>query len=636
MDSSVLSIPASVIVLKRKRSTDSKNGKNYVLRPCCICSSNVTTTMTKSEFTLLTDLVLPVTQGQVTPPPASINSSRWICTPCSTSIEKLSDIKKLMRQLEAKLARIVQLLALKMRYSKSCTNSSKLELHVAVEEKDAKMCIEECDDDVKPIIIDFPDDCSSMKDFSSTVDLKEYPVETDEIISSVQVDDDENVCETNDSGEVDSEPLAPSCPSSPTPKIRRQRQSKIRAVQLIQAIGSECSESVLDGVSTETNDGIIRKTKVRKFLFGKSGKIRSRNVPKSGQSMSSQFKLKIQLATAKRKCLKRVRNKESKSKQKNRNKPIQINCEICDKKFVQVWGYHNHMRYTHGKSLKEAKPSTHVCDTCGKFFAEKSSLVSHKERVHMKLLKASCDLCDYKGYNAKSLNSHKQTVHRPGGPMYVKKRTYLCELCNEGYNFKKSLADHIKMTHDADKTLKCDRPGCRKTFYTQKNLDQHLEHFHPQDATIDKTVCPICSENFSNIRAKIDHIARAHKNKKEFPCHICKGVTFSTEKSLELHLSSHAGEEKRFLCGNCGQQFARDTALYLHMKIVCNPNEEEKEKFRKLRTEKQIAYRERARKKSFKCDHCGTLFLVKKRLDMHIGRFHKEDEEREGDESQSE
>lgn len=126
MDSSVLSIPASVIVLKRKRSTDSKNGKNYVLRPCCICSSNVTTTMTKSEFTLLTDLVLPVTQGQVTPPPASINSSRWICTPCSTSIEKLSDIKKLMRQLEAKLARIVQLLALKMRYSKSCTNSSKL------------------------------------------------------------------------------------------------------------------------------------------------------------------------------------------------------------------------------------------------------------------------------------------------------------------------------------------------------------------------------------------------------------------------------------------------------------------------------------------------------------------------------
>jgi KRAB domain-containing zinc finger protein len=222
------------------------------------------------------------------------------------------------------------------------------------------------------------------------------------------------------------------------------------------------------------------------------------------------------------------------------------------------------------------------------------------------------------------------------------KRTekYPCIQCQMKFSYRRTLEAHVKRVHDSDKTFHCTKKNCRKTYYTQANLDEHLEHFHNPDPNQNPKQCQHCSELFPNIRAKIDHIKAVHNgNKKEFLCERCPGVSFTNKQIFQSHMKAH-NQEKEFLCSNCGRKFSQLPPLKLHLATVCKPNASQEELARMkarqdLRVQKQREYRARIRKNKngFKCKQCGTLFLNERRLIFHTAKFHK-DGQKEGEDEE--
>lgn len=275
--------------------------------------------------------------------------------------------------------------------------------------------------------------------------------------------------------------------------------------------------------------------------------------------------------------------------------------------------------------------STFVCNVCQKAFQANRDLSDHKKVIHEKIYDFPCDQCDYKFPRLHVLRKHIAKYHGSAPPPKLPtrrgtKNNHYCQSCQKGYAFLRSLQAHIKRVHDTDKTFKCGRPNCRKTFYNQTRLDLHLEHYHPEnEEEVDKTRCGICQEKFPNILAKMNHVKKTHSEK--FACSLCKGLEFCSQTSLRYHTTNiHGDKPKPHLCSQCGQRFSNVGAYNWHMDIVCNPDKEEQERNRKRRNEAQKKYRENARKKGIRCKVCSTLFSDQRKLDIHIGRFHGDDD----------
>ena len=89
----------------------------------------------------------------------------------------------------------------------------------------------------------------------------------------------------------------------------------------------------------------------------------------------------------------------------------------------------------------------HPCDICGKPFAYKEALLSHKRKQHKTLVKQvfQCSFCDYNG--AKTKKAHKAHEQRHVISTLKKPPQHQCELCEKKFFGKKQLAFHIEKCH---------------------------------------------------------------------------------------------------------------------------------------------------------------------------------------------
>jgi Zinc finger, C2H2 type len=151
----------------------------------------------------------------------------------------------------------------------------------------------------------------------------------------------------------------------------------------------------------------------------------------------------------------------------------------------------------------------------------------HVEQMHVSV---ACDKCE-ETFESKillkkhDLDSHP-VFHTKGGRL--KKKSYLCTLCDKQYEYKKNLDDHIRSFHKKVRNKVCHI--CHRAFY-HRDIKKHIEHVHGT-----KTV----------------------------ECGVC-GKFYSCLENLKLHMKYHA--EPRYQCEiqDCGKKFHQKILWKHHM-----------------------------------------------------------------------
>ena len=227
-------------------------------------------------------------------------------------------------------------------------------------------------------------------------------------------------------------------------------------------------------------------------------------------------------------------------------------CEKCGARFKQRSGLKSHRikhRVIEGNQNKtdvdeKDQPNLSKCEICGKFV---SRLDSHV-RVHTGEKPYTCDTCGRKFAQSSTLSKHMQTHS-------TSREVFPCKYCPKVLKNRRTLQLHEK-NHIGQH--KCDM--CYSQFASQASLKAHMES-HSDDMLI----CPTCGKDFKR-KVMVSHI-KTHDDT-VYGCSLCD-KTFKHEKSLKGHMDSHTGY-RPFICGHqgCNKTFVKKGYLLQHAKAV--------------------------------------------------------------------
>ncbi|TDG44501.1 hypothetical protein AWZ03_009079 [Drosophila navojoa] len=121
---------------------------------------------------------------------------------------------------------------------------------------------------------------------------------------------------------------------------------------------------------------------------------------------------------------------------------------------------------------------------------------------------------------------------------------------------------------DANKSFKCNEPGCGKAFWYKAALKRHLNTHkeNDPDAPIVSWGCNNCTKMFTTVESLRRHFRTAHGSVYVYPCQYegCNQM-FQRKDNLTRHAASHA--DNKHCCDICGKSFARKDALTRHKVI---------------------------------------------------------------------
>ncbi|CAJ1081589.1 zinc finger protein 436-like [Xyrichtys novacula] len=285
-------------------------------------------------------------------------------------------------------------------------------------------------------------------------------------------------------------------------------------------------------------------------------------------------------------------------------------CDLCPKAYMRNNDLEHHKKIAHVEGGTETpRPSSLLCDLCGKEFKCKSQLAVHfqthtGERPHL------CDICGRKFSRQYQLKRHKILIHanRMNGEENVTSDApYACDVCGKRLKSEAHLAAHARI-HSGDKPHHCSI--CLRSFQSATCLKQHHVRVHLRvrvneprvggrrkgSAMMKEFLCPVCSKVFrfrsllashslihSEIRPygcdfcsrsfrRLSHLKRhnevVHANGARLPqsfiCHIC-GKDKKCRSQLARHVIIHTGE-RPYACDLCPARFNRRGNLQQHRK----------------------------------------------------------------------
>lgn len=191
-------------------------------------------------------------------------------------------------------------------------------------------------------------------------------------------------------------------------------------------------------------------------------------------------------------------------------------CVICSR-MLRKCDMKEHLLQAHQLTI-----ITHIfkCEHCAKQFGEKRLLQRHVERVHERLVKATCATCGKSFRDVSNYNQHLL--------IHTGTRSYVCQICG-------------------------------KAFAQPQGLRMHM----PAHQTGAGFPCPLCSKHFRRKQHMELHVLK-HTGKKTHQCETC-GKAFASKNELKMHSWIHK-EEWPFICSICGKGFNQSHGLKCHMR----------------------------------------------------------------------
>ncbi|XP_058030234.1 zinc finger protein 845-like [Ahaetulla prasina] len=269
-------------------------------------------------------------------------------------------------------------------------------------------------------------------------------------------------------------------------------------------------------------------------------------------------------------------------------------CMECGKAFAQ-------RRYLASHKMIHTGEKPFKCMECGKTFAQRGNLLSHK-MIHTGEKPFKCMECGKTFIYSNGLRYHKM--------IHTGEKPYKCTECGKTFAQRSYLASH-KMIHTGEKPFKCME--CGKTFARRDNLISH-KMIHTGEKPFK---CMECGKTFIYSNGLRNH-KMIHTGEKPYKCIEC-GKTFAQHSYLASHKMIHTGE-KPFKCMECGKTFPRRGHLISHKMIHTG-----EKPYKCMECGKTFAQRSylashkkiHSEEKPFKCMECGKMFTKSSALTSH-------------------
>ena len=301
-----------------------------------------------------------------------------------------------------------------------------------------------------------------------------------------------------------------------------------------------------------------------------------------------------------------------------------LKCKLCNYILKGTWNMNRHLAKLH-KIVISKQSKGYKCYVCDIKFKDYPDLSNHTDEVHKVDTKYKCDKCDTTCDTKNDWYHHLFLAH------YFNKKDqdeFPCDQCDKVFDTDHKLKYHISKVHRGE--IACDL--CGKICSSMHFLTTHRKRYHhTYEITDDQKVkkCDQCDTEFKVALDFDEHLETAHKCDKDFKCQECD-TKWVSHLSLELHyIESH---KKIFHCCDiCGYTTYQPAILRRHKKVkhegkrdhVCHMCGTAFDK--KFKLTDHFAVVHGIGECRFKCSYCGTVFMSKHGLEIHIEGNHEKD-----------
>lgn len=212
-------------------------------------------------------------------------------------------------------------------------------------------------------------------------------------------------------------------------------------------------------------------------------------------------------------CLSTFRKRKNLVMHMKRDHGEGFTCDICQKKYSDIYTIRAHMKKVHIKSNLNA----FICPKCGRSFNCRSKMNHHEKTNCNQTAIFKCKICDKAYITHSGLRCHVLK--------HSDKLPHVCSICGKGFINNYQLKKHERR-HNGEKPHACE--VCGKRFSHKETLNTHAS----VHTGIKPYFCQGCGDRFSCISN-----LKAHRRSRQDTCALLPIIT-SIKKLREIEQST--------------------------------------------------------------------------------------------------